>query len=69
MKNPIFVFVFSLDHKSRMLNKILAKIGLYENIAPVPFEYYCVFCAKYICDTWWRKKKNFSSDNPWGKEE
>ena len=59
MKNPIAVFLFSIDHKSRTLNRIFEKIGLYEVILPFPFEHYCVFCAKYVCDCWWKDREYF----------
>jgi len=57
--NPLAVFLFSIDHKSKILNKIFAKIRLYEVIRPYPFEHYCVFCAKYVDYCWWKTKEYF----------
>ena len=58
MRNPLAVFLFSIDHKSGILNKIYAEIGLYSVIAPFPFEHYCVFCRR-ICYCWWKPKTYF----------
>lgn len=62
MHNPLAVFLFSIDHKSRLLNKIYAKIGLYKIIQPFPFEHYCVFCAKYFTYDWWYSKLHYLED-------
>lgn len=59
MRNPLAVFLFSLDHKSTILNKIFRKIRLYDAIAPFPFEHYCVFCAKNVSNEWWYPKSYF----------
>jgi len=59
MRNPLAVFLFSLDHKSHAMSKILSKLRLYDIIAPYPFEHYCVFCAKHVSDEWWKPKKYF----------
>ena len=56
MHNPIAVLLFSLDHKVHLLNQVFAKIKLYDAIQPFPFEHYCVFCAKSVCDDWWEPK-------------
>jgi len=56
MRNPIAVFLFSIDHKFALLNKIYCKIRLYDVIRPYPFEHYCVFCRR-ICYSWWIQKK------------
>ena len=58
MRNPLAVFLFSIDHKSGTLNKIYAKIGLYLVIAPFPFEHYCMFCRRFS-DLWWKSKAYF----------
>jgi len=57
MKNPIAVFLFSIDHKSRTLNRIFGFLGLYRVIRPFPFEHYCVFCAKTVSWEWWYSKE------------
>ena len=57
MKNPIFVLLSSMGHKSGILNKIYDKLGVYEWMAPAPFEHYCVFCAKYVDYSWWKEYK------------
>jgi hypothetical protein len=59
MHNPIAVFLFSCDHKFKILSKIYSKIGLYSVIHPYPFEHYCVFCAKYVDYCWWHPKEYF----------
>lgn len=59
MRNPLAVFLFSIDHKSSIVCKIYARIGLYAVIYPFPFEHYCVFCAKTVCDDWWKPKSYF----------
>lgn len=53
MKNPIFIILSSLGHKSKILNKIYYKLGVYEWMSPAPFEHYCVFCAKFVSNEWW----------------
>jgi len=58
MRNPLAVFLFSIDHQSKMLNKIYSKIGLYSVIAPFLFEHYCVFC-RCFGDEWWKPKEFF----------
>jgi len=58
MRNPLAVFLFSIDHKSGILNEIYAKIGLYSVIKPFPFEHYCVFCRRFSYD-WWESKAYF----------
>ncbi len=60
MRNWIAVFLFSLDHKSHTMGKILGKLGLYNTIAPFPFEHYCAFCAKHVDDLWWKQRAYFA---------
>ena len=56
VRNPLAVFLFSMDHQSGILCKIYAKIGLYNVIAPTPFEHYCIFCRR-ISYEWWKDYK------------
>jgi hypothetical protein len=59
MKNPVAVFLFSIDHKSATLNRIFAFLGLYRVIRPFPFEHYCAFCAKHFTHDWWRSREYY----------
>jgi hypothetical protein len=61
MKNPIAVLIYSLGHKSHIMARLpwLIKFNL---IANLPFEHYCVFCAKYVDDDWWKTKKDFEKE-------
>jgi len=65
MRNPIAVLMFSLDHKIKFLSKVYAKLRIYELIYPYPFEHYCVFCAKYVSDDWWKTKPYYANDLSW----
>lgn len=61
MKNPIAVLIYSLGHKSHIIAKLpwLIRFNL---IANLPFEHYCVFCAKHVSDDWWMTKKDYERE-------
>jgi hypothetical protein len=52
MRNPILVFLASIDHHSFLLNKVFKKARIYDLMEPHVFEYYCVFC-RGVCTCWW----------------
>jgi hypothetical protein len=58
MRNPLAVFLFTIDHKSATLNKLYAFMHLYSVIRPFPFEHYCVFCRR-ISYHWWQSKSHY----------
>jgi hypothetical protein len=62
MRNPILVFLSSVDHHGRIgsfsLSKVYSKIGIYKLMYPYYFEHYCVFCRRFT-DDWWDNDEQF----------
>jgi hypothetical protein len=58
MRNPLFVFWMSIEHYGLIPHLIRTKFyDLYYLLYPEPFEHWCVFCAKYVCNEWWEEPK------------